>query len=121
MANLFSILQSNYIAVGSLMQSAGGKYVPVDADSYQGKWSGTYPDGKSFQFQISDVNGFRARVKYQSGSTVKYQQVLIKNDSFRIGDTKFTLTRSGQAQVRNVVTNPVTGGYYLDTAYATQD
>jgi len=50
----------------------------------------------------------------------KYQEVLIKDNSFRIGDTKFTLTAQGQAQIKNVVTDPASGQTYLDTAYATQ-
>lgn len=120
MSDIFSILRSNYVAMGALMQDAGGKYVPVDPAAYEGQWTGTYADGKTFRFQISNVEGFRAQVKYQSGSTVKYQQVLVKNDSFRIGDTKFMLAGAGKAQIRNVVTNPATGGYYLDTAYAKQ-
>jgi hypothetical protein len=59
-------------------------------------------------------------VKYQSGSTVKYQSVLIKDHSFRIGDTKFILTKTGKAQIKNVITDPATGSTYLDTAMAIQ-
>jgi len=59
-------------------------------------------------------------VKYQSASTVKYQSVLIKDQSFRIGDTKFILTKAGKAQIKNVITDPATGSTYLDTATATQ-
>ena len=29
--------------------------------------------------------------------------------AFRIGDTKFTLTKAGTAQIKNVVSNPATG------------
>ncbi len=43
------------------------------------------------------MSGFRARVKYQSGTTTQYQQVLIGNSSFRIGNTKFMLSGSGKA------------------------
>ena len=50
---------------------------------------GKYGNGQSFDVSISNVDGFRAKVKYQSGSTVKYQDVLIKDSSFRIGDSKF--------------------------------
>src|SRR5258707_518344 len=84
----------------------------------QANWAG--PDKKTFQLTVTDVNGFRAQVKYQSGSTVKYQSVLIKDKSFRIGDTKFTLTKPGTAQIKNVITDPATGSTYLDTATATQ-
>ena len=87
---------------------------------YQGNWTGTYPDKKTFKITVSDVTGFRAQVKYQSGGTVKYQSVLIKDNSFRVGDTKFMLTKVGTAQIKNVVTDPATGSTYLDTATATQ-
>jgi hypothetical protein len=58
------------------------------------------------------------QVKYQSGSTVKYSQVLIKDNAFKIGDSKFTLQANGHAQIKTVVVNPVTGGTVLNTAYA---
>ncbi len=69
---------------------------------------------------VSNVSGFRAKVKYQSESTVKYQDVLIRDNSFRVGDTKFMLTGTGKALIKNVVTDPASGSTYLDTAYATQ-
>jgi hypothetical protein len=64
------------------------------------------------------VSGFHAKVRYQSEGTVKYQDVLIKDKAFRVGDTKFTLTGNGKAQIKNVVTNAATGQTYLDTAFA---
>ena len=68
-----------------------------------------------------NVNGFHAQVKYQSGGTVKFGDVLIKDGSFRIGDTKFTLgTKAGTAQIKNVITDPATGSTFLDTAMATR-
>jgi hypothetical protein len=95
-------------------------YVAVDPALYQGNWTGKYANNKSFNITVSNVTGFRAQVKYQSDSTVKYQSVLIKDQSFRVGDTKFTLTKAGTAQIKNAVTDPATGGTYLDTATATQ-
>ncbi|MDH2350554.1 hypothetical protein QCM80_07720 [Bradyrhizobium sp. SSUT112] len=47
--------------------------------------------------------------------------MLIKDGSFRFGNTKFTLTDSCKAQIKNVVTDPATGSSYLDTAVATLD
>ena len=67
---------------------------------------------------MSQVHGFRAKVKYQSGSTVKYQDVLIKNDAFRIGDSKFVWARDGVAQIATVMTNPATGTSTLEKSYA---
>jgi hypothetical protein len=119
MADITSILSASYKSAGLSIPSQT-KYVAVDPTLYQGNWTGTYPDKKTFTISVSDVTGFRAQVKYQSGSTVKYQSVLIKDLSFRVGDTKFTLTKLGTAQIKNVITDPATGSTYLDTATATQ-
>jgi hypothetical protein len=120
MADVMSILSSNYKSVGLSVPSKT-TYVAVDPSLYQGTWSGTYSDRKTFKLTVSDVSGFRAQVKYQSGSTVKYQSVLIKDMSFRIADTKFMLAaKAGTAQIKNVITDPATGSTYLDTALATQ-
>ena len=125
MTDVFSLLSASYKSAGSVLPSKT-RYVAVDPKSYQGTWTGTYANKKSFKITVSNVSGFRARAKYESGSTVKYGDVLIKDQSFRIGDTKFTLTRAataakaGTAQIKNVVTDPATGSTYLDTASATQ-
>jgi hypothetical protein len=119
MADVLSILSANYKTVGLTVPSKT-PYVAVDPTLYQGDWTGKYANNKSFKVTVSDVTGFRAKVHYQSDSTSKYQEVLIKDKSFRVGDTKFTLTATGKAQIKNVVTDPATGGTFLDTAYATQ-
>lgn len=120
MGDIYSILQSNYVAVGSNVNYSKGPYVPVDAASYEGNWTGKYANNDSFSIQVSNVVGFRAKVRYQSGSTMKYQDVLIRDNAFRIGDSKFTLTKQGTAQVKTVMTNPATGAQSLETAYAKQ-
>ncbi len=119
MVDIMSILSANYKTVGSTVLS-NTPYVAVDPKLYQGHWTGTYADKKTFTITVSNVSGFRGQVKYQSGSTVKYQSVLIRGGSFRFGDTKFTLTKPGTAQIKNVVTDPATGSTFLDTAMATQ-
>ncbi len=121
MSDVMSILSASYKAAGTTTVPSKTKYVAVDPKLYQGTWSGTYSNKKTFKLTVSDVNGFRAQAKYQSGSTVKFQSVLIKDHSFRIGDTKFTLgAKAGTAQIKNVVTDPATGSTFLDTAVATQ-
>jgi hypothetical protein len=121
MADMMSILSSAYKTAGATAVPSKTKYVAVDPALYQGTWTGTYPDKKTFKITVSDVSGFRAQVKYESGGTVKYQSVLIKDLSFRVGDTKMTLSgKLGKAQVKNVVTDPATGSTYLDTAVATR-
>ncbi|HEY0233446.1 MAG TPA: hypothetical protein VGC86_00110 [Afipia sp.] len=121
MGDIYSILQSGYVNAGSNISSLSNTpYVPVDAPSYEGTWSGAYADNTKFTIQVSNVEGFRAKVRYQSGSTLKYQDVLIKDNSFKFGDSKFTLAQAGVAQVKTVMTNSATGGQSLETAYAQQ-
>jgi hypothetical protein len=119
MADVLGILAANYKTVGMTVPSKT-PYVAVDPALYQGNWTGKYANNKSFKITISNVVGFRAKVQYQSEGINKYQEVLIKDKSFRIGDTKFALTKTGKAQIKNVVTDPATGSTFLDTAFATQ-
>ena len=119
MADLWSIISSNYKTVGLTVPSKT-PYVAVDPTLYEGSWIGKYADNKTFKFTISNVTGFRAKVQYQSGGTNKFQEVLIKDNAFRIGDSKFTLTAKGNAEVKNVVTDPSSGQTYLDQAYASR-
>ncbi|MGL5166322.1 MAG: hypothetical protein ACRC9K_10600 [Afipia sp.] len=120
MADILSIISSNYVAVGSMFNTSNTPYVPVDAPSYEGTWSGKYANNDRFTIQVSNVVGFRAKVRYQSGSTLKYQDILIKDNSFKFGDSKFTLTKAGTAQIKTVMNNAATGTQSLETAYATQ-
>jgi hypothetical protein len=116
-ADIWNTIASNYVTVGTTNLSKT-PYVSVDPDVYNGTWNGTYSDNKKFSVTISDVSGFRAKVKYQSEGTVKYQDVLIKDNAFRVGDSKFTVTKIGTAQVKTVVTDPASGATTLLTAYA---
>ncbi len=123
MSDIYSILQSGYVNAGSNitgLANSNTPYVPVDAPSYEGTWTGAYADNTKFTIQISNVDGFRAKVRYQSGSTLKYKDVLIKDNSFKFGDSKFTLTQQGVAQLKTVMTNAATGAQSLETAYANQ-
>ncbi len=119
MSDIFSIIQSAYAAAPTTPTNT--KYTAVDPKSFQGSWTGSYSNNQKFELTVSEVNGFRAQVKYQSGSTVQYGNVLIGNGaSFRIGDTKFLLTAAGKATVANAVTDPVTGSTSLVQGNATQ-
>lgn len=120
MADIMSILSTAYKSNVLSNTTSSSKYVPVDSSLYQGSWTGTYSDGKKFSLSISQVDGFRAQIHYESAGTSQYQQVLIKDSSFRFGNTKFILTGTGKAQIKNVVTDPATGSTYLDTAVATR-
>jgi len=117
MADMMAIIAANYKTVGMTVPTKT-PYVAVDPALFEGNWTGKYPDNKSFKITVSNVTGFRAKVQYQSGGTNKYQEVLIKDNSFRVGDTKFQLTARNTALIKNVVTDPATGSTYLDQAYA---
>ncbi|MBN8990833.1 MAG: hypothetical protein J0H42_21520 [Rhizobiales bacterium] len=119
MADMMAIIAANYKSVGMTVPSKT-PYVAVEPANYEGTWTGKYADNKTFKISVSNVTGFRAKVHYQSGATSKYQEVLIKDNSFRVGDTKFTLTNNGKAQIKNVVTDAASGQTYMDTAYATR-
>lgn len=119
MSDIWNIISSNYVTVGGAVPS-NSKYVPVDASKFEGSWTGKYGNGQSFEVSISNVDGFRAKVKYASGSTVKYQDVLIRDDSFRIGDSKFMVMGDGSAQIATIATSPVTGVSTLEKAVATR-
>jgi hypothetical protein len=120
MTDVTSILAAAYKSNTLSTAQSNSKYVAVDPKLYEGTWSGKYANNKSFTVSVSDVDGFHAKVRYQSDGTSKYQDVLIKDSSFRVGDTKFALTANGKALIKNVVTDPASGQTYLDTAYATQ-
>jgi hypothetical protein len=116
MADILSILGNSYLTAPVPSHT---KYVAVDPTLYKGTWKGVYSTGEKFSFSISGVHGFHAKVKYRSGNgPVKFQDVLIRDNSFRIGDTKFLLKKVGHAQIKTVVTNPATGGNVLNTAFA---
>jgi hypothetical protein len=119
MADMMSIIAANYKTVGMTIPTKT-PYVAVDPALYEGSWTGKYPDQKTFKITVSNVTGFRAKVQYQSGGTNKFQEVLIKDNAFRVGDTKFTLTGKKTALIKNVVTDPASGQTYLDQAYATR-
>ena len=120
MTDVTSILSAAYKSSTLNVAKSNSKYVAVDPALYQGTWSGKYANNKSFSISVSNVSGFHAKVRYQSDGTSKYQDVLIKDSSFRVGDTKFMLTANGKALIKNVVTDAANGQTYLDTAYATQ-
>ena len=117
MADLMSVIAANYKTVGTMIPSKT-PYVAVDPTVYEGSWTGKYANQKTFKITVSNINGFRAKVQYQSEGTSKFQEVLIKDNAFRIGDTKFALSGNNTAVVKNVVTDGASGQTYLDQAYA---
>lgn len=117
MADILSVLANGYASAATMTRSPT-PYKNVDAASYVGSWEGVYADNQKFKIDVSNVNGFRAQVRFQSGSTLKYETVLIKDNSFKIADSKFTLIRDNRAQIKTVVVDPASGQTMLNTAYA---
>jgi hypothetical protein len=59
-------------------------------------------------------------VVYQSASGLQSARVFITtNSSFRVGDSSFTLTGTGKANVSTVITDPTSGNQTVDTSAAT--
>src|SRR6266511_3650906 len=114
MADIMGILSASYAAAATTTFSKSA-YKNVDLASYHGTWTGTYTNHTKFKISVSDVSGFRAKVKYDDGSIVRSQNVLIKDNSFKVGDTKFTLWKSGTAVIKTIVTDPATGGLKVMT------
>lgn len=121
MSDIFSTIQSAYASAAAFTPSTG-KYTPVDPASFDGTWTGTYSGtNKKFSVQISNVQGFRAQVKIQDENGTSYQNVLIKNNSFRISDSKFVLSGTkGVAEVATAITDPVTGNVSVMKGTANQ-
>ena len=83
MGDIFSVLAAGYTSKPPTPPSHT-KYVPVDATQWEGTWKGTYSTGEKFSFSVSNVEGFRAKVRYQSGNgPIKFQDILIKDNAFR--------------------------------------
>ncbi|MGO3929272.1 hypothetical protein NP284_13285 [Rhodopseudomonas pseudopalustris] len=117
MADIMSTLSTGYARAG-LNTGSSKPYTNVDPTAYEGKWEGSYNNTKKFKFTISQVSGFRAQVKYESEGTIKFQSVLIRDNSFRVGDSKFILTGNNKATIRTAVTDPVTNQTSLVTGKA---
>jgi hypothetical protein len=120
MSDIMSILQSSYAAAPQPLFPAGSKFAAVDPTKWQGTWTGKDYQNQPFTISITKVSGYRANVTYQSSSGLQYQRAFITaNNSFRIGDSSFTLTGNGVGQIATIVTDPTTGNQTENTATAT--
>jgi hypothetical protein len=117
MSGIMSILQSSYAAAPQSLIPPGAKFATVDPTQHQGTWTGTDYAHQPLTFEITKVSGYRANVTFQSSSGLQFQRAFITSDnSFLIGDSKFTLTGDGVAQVSTVVTDPNTGVQTINQA-----
>jgi len=119
MADIMGILQSGYTATPQSLFSPGSKFANVDPTKYEGTWTGKDYKNQPFTISITKVSGYRASVTLQSSSGLQFQRAFITTkDSFRIGDSSFTLTGDGIARLTTIVTNPATGTQTKDAATA---
>jgi hypothetical protein len=110
MSSIMSILQSSYSATPQNLVSPGDKFANVDPTKYQGSWTGKDYKNQPVTISITKVSGYRASVTLQTSAGLQYQRALITTKgTFRIGDSQFTLTGSGKANIATIVTDPTTG------------
>lgn len=110
MSSIMSILQSSYTAAPQSLISPGDKFANVDPTKYQGTWTGKDYTNQPVTISITKVSGYRASVTLQTSAGLQYQRALITTKgTFRIGDSQFTLTGTGTAQINTIVTDPTTG------------
>jgi hypothetical protein len=112
MSDIMSILQSSYSSATSSQSliSPGDKFKAVDPTQYQGTWTGKDYKNQPISISITKVSGYRANVTMQSADGLQFQRALITTKgTFRIGNSQFTLTGTGKAQIDTIETDPTTG------------
>ena len=112
MSDIMSILQSSYSSVSNTQNliSPGDKFAAVDPTQYQGTWTGKDYKNQPISISITKVSGYRANVTMQSADGLQFQRALITTKgTFRIGNSQFTLTGTGKAEIDTIETNPTTG------------
>jgi hypothetical protein len=110
MSSIMSILQSAYTAAPQSLISPGDKFAAVDPTKYQGTWTGKDYQNQPITISITKVSGYRANVTLQNSAGLQFQKAFITTKgAFRIGDSQFTLTGNGVAQINTIVTDPTTG------------
>jgi hypothetical protein len=112
MSDIMSILQSSYTSQTSSQSliSPGDKFKAVDPTQYQGTWTGKDYKNQPITVSITKVSGYRANVTLQSADGLQFQRALITTKgTFRIGNSQFTLTGTGKAEIDTIETDPTTG------------
>jgi hypothetical protein len=112
MSSIMSVLQSAYSASATTQSliSPGDKFAAVDPTQYQGSWTGKDYKNQPVTISITKISGYRANVTLQTSAGLQFQRALITTKgTFRIGDSQFTLTATGKANISTIVTDPTTG------------
>jgi hypothetical protein len=112
MSSIMSVLQSAYSASSTTQAliSPGDKFAAVNPAQYQGSWTGKDYKNQPVTISITKISGYRANVTLQTSAGLQFQRALITTKgTFRIGDSQFTLTGTGKANISTIVTDPTTG------------
>ena len=111
MADIMSILQSSYAASPQSLIAPGSKFANVDPTKWQGTWTGVDDKNKPVTVTLSKVSGFRANavVNDQAEGQENARVFITTKNTFRIGDSQFSLNATGKATLTTIVTDPNTG------------
>ena len=121
MADIMSILQSSYTAASPNSPVLTG----VEIRQCRSDEMARHLDRQGLQesavhIRITKVSGFRANVTFRElRGPAGPQAFITTKNSFRIGDSSFTLTGNGTAKLATIVTDPNTGIQTANTAIAT--
>ena len=111
MADIMSILQSSSTASSQSLVAPGSKFANVDATQWAGKWTGTDDKKQPVSVSITKVTGYRANVSVTDSSEgqVNNRVFITTKNTFRIGNSQFTLTGANKGVLTTIVTDPTTG------------
>jgi hypothetical protein len=111
MADIMSILQSSYTASSQSLVAPGSKFANVDATQWAGKWTGADDKKQPVSISITKVTGYRANVSVTDSSEgqVNNRVFITTKNTFRIGNSQFTLTGANKGVLTTIVTDPTTG------------
>jgi hypothetical protein len=111
MADIMSILQSSYTASSQSLIAPGSKFANVDPTQWAGKWTGTDDKKQSVSISITKVSGYRANVTVTDASEgqVNARAFITTKNTFRVGNSQFTLTGANKGVLTTIVTDPTTG------------
>jgi hypothetical protein len=110
MSDIMSILQNAYASTPQSLIAPGSKFANVDPTKWQGTWTGKDSSNQPVTISITKVSGYRANVTFSSSAGEQFQRAFITtNNTFRIGDSQFALTGTGQGTITTINTDPTTG------------
>jgi hypothetical protein len=111
MSDIMSILQSSYTANTQSLIAPGSKFANVDATQWQGKWTGTDDKKQPVSLSITKVSGYRANVSLSDATEgqANARAFITTKNTFRVGNSQFTLTGANKGVLTTIVTDPTTG------------